>query len=702
MDRGTEYQLGPAYLRLDRSDWHISRSFVSTIPQEERRKKFMEPLSDAHVNLLQGEMIKASIAGLHVPAAMLEHRNGVFLAPFVFNSVFSENDARPILTGVTSVMERTNRWIKARNTVARCIRFWKKKDPAVVSQNPSRQEYRQAEWLCQLASMPELIRYLQHKKNLESLAITFEANIAKTRGRLSKEDMNRAMGFDSLTVLPYQARLSYLIAVFAHSEDHRAGGDTLLRIRRLGYWIVNGRRLADKVARDCLLCRARAARTQEQRMASLPSQISEVPCRAFSHIAIDFHGGLKVKGVVNKRASKICFPLIFQCLNTGCLHLGLAQGYSTEDFLLQFDQFCALRGTPVLVRTDMGSQLVAAGKPGRVTRQNPSRVSGDQEGDLPSFPWEEIKQNATAKAVEFQHCATQAQWRNGRAERAVAALKRTLHHLTKQPMGRDFNYAEVCCLLAKAADVINRRPIGVRHHSKNHTGDFCVITPAMLLQGGRVCSGDLHEQDLCHTMTPYARMALVEETFQHWWKMWFDQVWESLIPVKKWRTEHRNPKVDDIVLLKYSNKFSKPGFRYGVVIETMEDQDNLVRDVIVATRRRRPREKPEEYLPGPMDHQLVPVQRTVLLLPAEDRAGLPEPRGLHMCEESLDVPEVREGDAPLPPSPTAPSSQCAPSTVDPEVAQLNHFLREVISHTEVDMMEPYTCMDCGVSDVVMF
>ena len=106
--------------------------------------------------------------------------------------------------------------------------------------------------------------------------------------------------------------------------------------------------------------------------------------------------------------------------------------------------------------------------------------------------------------------------------------------------------------------------------------------------------------------------------------------------------------------------------------------------------------------PWSLDHQLVPVQRTVLLLPAEDRASLPEPRGLHMCEESLDVPEVREGDAPLPPSPTAPSSQCAPSTVDPEVAQLNHFLREVISHTEVDMMEPYTCTDCGVSDVVMF
>ena len=144
-------------------------------------------------------------------------------------------------------------------------------------------------------------------------------------------------------------------------------------------------------------------------MASLPRQLMDIPCRAFSHICVDFAGGWTVRGVVNRRASRTCYPLIFQCINTGALHLALAQGYSTEDFLLQFDQFCALRGTPVLVRTDMGSQLVAAGKPGRVTRQNPSRVSGDQEGDLPSFPWEEIKKSTSHLGIEWHHAPSQAQ-----------------------------------------------------------------------------------------------------------------------------------------------------------------------------------------------------------------------------------------------------------------------------------------------------
>ena len=322
----------------------------------------------------------------------------------------------------------------------------------------------------------------------------------------------------------------------------------------------------------------------------------------------------------------------------------------------------------------------------------------------------------------------------------VAATKKTIHHLLKQPRGRDFNYAEAVCLYAKASEIINRRPLGVRHHGKSTTGEICVITPAMLVQGGRVCSGHHHEQELCQTMAPHARMALVEENFKNWWKQWYSQVWESLIPIKKWRTEKRNPRVGDIVLLKYDQKFSKPGYRYGKVVKTMEDEASLVRDVVVATRSRRIKEKEDEYKPAPMDHQLVPIQRTVLLLPAEDLASLPEPRELHLCEESTEVPGLGPGDAPpRPPVSHSSSSQCAstsPSSTtsqrdpgsasqeaevsesasqeaevsgsasqeaeDSEVASLSHFINQVVTNTTVDLMEPFLCSDCGVREVVMY
>ena len=368
MDLDSEYQLGPSYLRLDRPAWNISRSFVSTILQEERKKKFIEPLSDVHMNLLSsdshGPLVRSS--PFPVSEAQVPSRNCVYLAPFVYNAVIAQTGAQAILSGVNKIMADTNRWIKARNTVARCVQFWKSKDPARVHQNPSREKFRQAEWLCQLASMLELIAYLQAKKK---------------------------------------------------------------------------------------------------------------------------------------------------------------------------------------------------------------------------------------------------------------------------------------------------------------------------------------------------------------------------------RTEQRNPRVSDIVLLKYSQKYSKPGYRYDKVIKTMEDEASLVRDVVVATRSRRIKEKPDEYKPGPMDHQLVSIQRTVLLLPAKDLASLPEPRELHLCEESTEVPGLGPGDAPprppvshssssqcasplpSPPISTFPPSQLGPSSAsqeaevsssasqeaeDSEVASLSHFINQVVTNTTVDLLEPFLCSDCGVREVVMY
>ena len=77
------------------------------------------------------------------------------------------------------------------------------------------------------------------------------------------------------------------------------------------------------------------------------------------------------------------------------------------------------------------------------------------------------------------------------------------------------------------------------------------------------------------------------------------------------------------MLVKYSQKFSQPFYHDGKVIKTLENEKNLVKDVVVATRNRRHKEKE--------DHQVVPVQRSVLLLPAEDRdSPLDQPSSLNM------------------------------------------------------------------------
>ena len=82
----------------------------------------------------------------------------------------------------------------------------------------------------------------------------------------------------------------------------------------------------------------------------------------------------------------------------------------------------------------------------------------------------------------------------------------------------------------------------------------------------------------------------------------------------------------------------------------------------------------------------------------------------------MEVPEVRQGDHRPSPSPTVPPLQCASTPEDsaedpnatqmwdPEVVQLNQFIRQVTTNTEFDplALESYYCMDCSVRESVIF
>ena len=76
-----------------------------------------------------------------------------------------------------------------------------------------------------------------------------------------------------------------------------------------------------------------------------------------------------------------------------------------------------------------------------------------------------------------------AQFRNGLAERRVAALKHTLEHLMANTLitGKPtLNYAELCTLLARAASVVNDRPIGVKSLTED---ELVPLTVNQLLLG---------------------------------------------------------------------------------------------------------------------------------------------------------------------------------------------------------------------------
>ena len=693
---GSEWQDGPGYLHSTRDKWPITRDFVSKVPIEERRKKFLES-EQALAGLLQNNFL-----GLN-------------------HLTVSADDQRLIgglVDKARTVMGDTDSLTKARMVMARVIALFMKnvpgneRDTTAVADVIPRSLQDQAEWVFQLTAQIDLFQDARARENLrQSYSYSTRDRVSRIRGRLDPEDMMRHTGFDSLVLLPYKSRFAFLIMRACHWEDHRASaGDALFRSRRRGYWIIQGRKLAKKVVSNCTWCKLQQTLPYKQKMADLPRQVFDVPTRPFTNVCIDFTGAVKIVDQVKRRTTGKAFPLVFVCINTGAIHLQLAEGYSAADFITQWEHFCSIRGVPVYAHTDMGSQLTSVSKRLEV-----------EIGDIPHFPWHSVARLTNPYGTEFRHCPTQSQWRNGRAEAAVKALKKTMKHMYK---GGRLTYAEFSCLLSKCASVINDRPLGVRHHG-GAEGGLCVITPNLLLQGGRTCSGHGHSGDFKTDMDRIStRMRVIEESFRAWWQVWFDVVFESLVPLKQWKTVHRNVRVGDIVLVKYESKLKDPVFRRGRVTAVEPDKHGLVRDVTVATQPKVKKEAaPTAKIKRPVEQRL-PIQRLVVLLPVEEIDGLPPADdSLHLCEEELRLPDVLQRDhdsspgdsppaaspqgtdQPLPPTNfppddipdhDTPSCDFRPPLIDPR--DRPDAAAKLASHCIQLQPATYTCWECEVRD----
>ena len=143
-------------------------------------------------------------------------------------------------------------------------------------------------------------------------------------------------------------------------------------------------------------------------MAAMPS-ILQNPSSPFTNIGLDLIGPITVKAMVNKRTYMKVWVVIFVCLNTKAVSMELSPGYSTNDFLLAFSSHVSVRGIPLYVHSDKGSQLVAAHK--------------DLADDPLQYDWDAIAHSTAHEGTTWKFCPAGAQWRNGAAEAFVKKFK---------------------------------------------------------------------------------------------------------------------------------------------------------------------------------------------------------------------------------------------------------------------------------------
>ena len=83
----------------------------------------------------------------------------------------------------------------------------------------------------------------------------------------------------------------------------------------------------------------------------------------------------------------------------------LAPGYATDDFLLAYHSHAHVRGEPLFVHSDRGSQLVAAH----------SNVAEEQL----NYDWDAIAAATATSGTTWKFAPAGGQWRNGAVESFV-------------------------------------------------------------------------------------------------------------------------------------------------------------------------------------------------------------------------------------------------------------------------------------------
>ena len=224
--------------------------------------------------------------------------------------------------------------------------------------------------------------------------------------------MKNHYGCEEFPILTYKDPLSQIWMTEVHNEDHSGITRTVAKSRRK-FWIVRARRLAEFVKRHCYTCRLLDAELAQQKMAPLPQSRTKI-APPFFIISMDLFGPIIIRDTVKKRVHKKVWGAIFNCTVTRAIYLDLTEDYGTDSILQTIRRFTSIRGCPSEIQSDQGSQLIAAAK--------------DIAELVANWDWQPIQQWAVNHQIKWTLAPAEGPHQNGLSESLIRSVKRTVKH----------------------------------------------------------------------------------------------------------------------------------------------------------------------------------------------------------------------------------------------------------------------------------
>lgn len=365
-------------------------------------------------------------------------------------------------------------------------------------------------------------------------------------------------------LLPYDHKLSRLIALH-HHEMHHCGNDYTVAQIRQKYWITKAGNLVKAIRRNCVTCKKLASISEKQVMAELPKE-RLLPSPPFWNTACDYFGPMYVR--ISKRRTKKVFGVIFTCLATRAIHLDVAMGYSTEEFIHVLRRFCAVRGYPSSIRSDRGRQFVGAAK--------------FIQQAIEEWNIHHLTKFCTEKGIKWKFVTPYAPHMNGCVEALVKTTKRAI---VKAIGKNNLTTMELVTVFMEIADIVNQRPIG---RIPNHPSDDHYLCPNDILLGR---ASTIPNQTLfLENIKCYKRLEFCNKLVEHFWKRWHQDVFPTLMIRKKWQIENRNVAVGDVVVMKDLPEM-KGKWKLAKVTKLFAGKDKRIRNVELIDANKRTYER---------------------------------------------------------------------------------------------------------------
>ena len=227
---------------------------------------------------------------------------------------------------------------------------------------------------------------------------------------------------------------------------------------------------------------------------------------------------------------------------------------------------------------------------------------------------ESLRTYGSAKNFKWEISPPDSPWRQGKAERLIAIVKKQIHISVGDTR---VSPVELQTILMEIANICNERPIGLS--KPRDDGTYNIITPNQLLLG-RSTNILPDDTELVENLPMKARYRLVQHVTTVFWKRWASEVSPGLVNRPVWHKKGRNLCVNDVVLICQATAI-KGKYRLAVVEDVEASNDGCVRSV--SLRYVLVAKGEEKVRTIRVRHS---VQRLVLILPVEEQTSQIEVR----------------------------------------------------------------------------